>query len=480
MKDCTTFSAVEPISPTYSKALYDVSLFERSELKEFKKLYSEKLRFQSEQNLKVFLNVIMKTGFLNQLLINLSCLRGLEGRKEITFDEIKKITEIWIKYCTDGKETDDSGKNILIKLLDSKIFKPGELYNCIVIHQQRNYFNQKWFKTLNDRCQTLIDSLEKPKELTKKELEKISEIAVFGATYSTMKTRLETGLKYYETNKINNLEKIYLLTGRREIYLSELQQLKIIANIQSLKEKSKEKKIDNIAKLIDFVATNSKDSYSTCFDKARLVEMLNKIKEASEDCKFIKEKFTETNSLKELLEQIKLIQEKDLFLLAFSEVASELKNKELKNKMELVYSEQTNGVGIIREQAMPARANTKDTLLELLKKLKNNKENFNKILFVSNGPNILQQFGDVLSVSDGNGQFCLKAFEFGNIKNIAATCFALQPYITKLLNKDKLISQKSLNKEFLEKLNDIEINKDKAYELGLKQKLYNKTISLSF
>ena len=41
------------------------------------------------------------------------------------------------------------------------------------------------------------------------ELEKIDTIAVFGATYSIMKTRLETGLKYYREKKKSDPKKIW-------------------------------------------------------------------------------------------------------------------------------------------------------------------------------------------------------------------------------------------------------------------------------
>lgn len=454
-----TFDTVQLTSPTYSEALCDVGLLEITKLETFKILF-KKLHFEGEQNLKVFLNLIIKTGFLDELLINLSYLRGLEDKKEITHDEIIKIIKIRRDYYLRPK-TLNTAKLILVQLLASKIFEPCELYNCVVIHQQRNYFNQKWFKTLNDRCQTLIDSLVQQKELTGEELKKISEIAVFGATYSTMKTRLDTGLKYYKEKKKSKPKKIYLLTGQRQIYLSELKQLGIISdqNFKSLQEQN----ISNIGELMRFIGENPESAYSKWFDKSQLVEVLNKIKKASKDCKFTKEKFAETDNLKELLEQAKLIQEKDLFLLAFSEVASELKDKELKNKMELVYSDQTNGVGVMQEKTILPRSNTYDTLMQLLEKLKQNKEEFAKILFVSNDGNILQQFSDALSVSDGNGQICLEKFNFGTIKNISATCFALEPYIAKILEQQSI--QPCLAREHAEGLNGI-FDTEEAYRHG--------------
>lgn len=425
---------------------------------ELLKFARDKLFFFQEENMDAILKLLTLTGFKEDLLINLNYLRGIEKSREL--DNTERLTILNLN----NEELGD--KEYFRKLLKTGIINEKELFYLMLIHEQRHYFNLS-----DDMKKVLQTRIEKMSLLPNEpNLSNIDSIAVFGATYTTQKNRLIDGLKYYRNKKGVDPTNIYLLTGYRRMYISEFTGLGIVSkqdleDIKGLYEREYGKKLDNLNPdtLINFI--KKKEKLLSKFDDQKIKETLQRLN------------IYDKNKTKiELLTQISQLTEEDFFHLAVSELREQnFVNNE--QKIHFVVSNEMNGTNILNagshQKSKVKRANTEDTLRALWKI----NSNFDKMLFISNGPYTSQQFVSTLSIQDTQNIKVPKIYgkdaTHGTPANIAARHYGMISMVEKLFRQreDKiknLLSSKNVNKLKPHSYNfDKEIKNEKmAYKFG--------------
>ena len=425
---------------------------------ELLKFARDKLFFFKEENINAILKLLTLTDFKEDLLINLNYLRGIEQKTELNDTEKSTIIKLNNKKL--------KNKEYFRKLLKTDFINQKELFYLITMHEQRHYFNLS-----DDMKKTLQARIDKMPSLPNEpDLSDIDSIAVFGATYNVQKDRLINGLEYYRNKKGIDPTKIYLLTGYRRMYISEFNGLGIISkqdleDIKELYEKECGKKLDNLNpdELIDFI--KKKEELLSKFDDKKIKETLQHLN-----------MYDKNKTKIELLEQISQLTEEDFFHLAVTELKEQNFLNDKQN-IHFVVSNEMNGANIFNiapnQKSNVKRANTEDTLRALWEI----DSNFNKMLFISNGPYTLQQFTSTLSVQDTQNIKVPKIYgkdaTHGTPANIAARHYGMISMVEKLFRQreDKiqnLLSSKNVNQLKPHSSNsDEEIENEKmAYESG--------------
>ena len=376
------------------------------------------------------MNLFVATGFKNELFVNLNYLRGIENKPQLN----NKENEILNNLNSEKIEN----KDYFEKLLNTNLIDVNELYQLIVLHEQRHYFSMS--NDMITNVKNIIMSLDN-KIKQEPDLTNINKIAIFVSTYQMQKERLKNGLDFYKSKKDGkDPEKIYLLTGYRGIYLQELVQLNVILSEDLAKVKN-DGNLNNLktSGLIDFVSQNNNE-YLKFFNRENMIKTLENLQKSSPSFKDIKiNKDDDTLKLLTLLASIK---EKDLFELGKYEL--NIPN----NNVEVVFSDSTNGSNILHGENPKntvKRANTEDTLVELFKK----DPEFDKILFVSNDAFVSQQFVSTLTIQkDINNLKVGKAYgknsQHGDQRTIAARHYGIGPIVAKLLNSSNVDYKKYL------------------------------------
>lgn len=463
-------------NPSSTNGAIDIApqISDQIKLLRFQETYLKYMR--QEQN-RALISLIMKTGFRNDILVNLNYLKGISGKPKLSQQEIAAISQI------NAENSDDF--EYLQKLLSKNIVSVNELYQLIVIHEQRHNFGTDFPKD-DKGVKTYLEQL---KEIdTTIDMENIEKIAIFGSTYSVQKDRILSGKKYFEDAKGSEPKVIYLLSGFRRMYIEELVQLKILtedelSQIQNLYRESKGSEMQNIniQVLVNFASENDlvsnileskKDIIKTIFKQIisanskfpTELEAVNELGEKHQEDLKITEEDIDNLPFKELFEKFSLCGEIDFFKLA----ADELK---LSPQVVVpVYSRELGGTnirhGVLDEKQNVRRANTQDTL----KALFDMDTDIKKILFISNGAFVPQQHNAILDVvySRFNQipavvQVYGKDANAGTQKNIASRHFALLSPISKHLQKDE-INPKLLSGQMVSALNGI--TEEKAFEIG--------------
>ena len=431
---------------------------------ELLKFARDKLFFFKEENINAILKLLTLTDFKEDLLINLNYLRGIEQKTELNDAEKSTIINL------NNEKLEE--KEYFRKLLETGIINEKELFYLITMHEQRHYFNLS--DNMKKTLQTEIKKMSLP--FNEPDLSNIDSIAIFGSTYQTQKDRLINGLNYYRNKKGVDPTDIYLLTGHRIMNIGEFIQLGIISGedlrgIVGLYEKECGEKLDvlNPEPLINFIKNKEKTK------KEELLSKFNndKIQETLEKLGMYDENKTKI----ELLTKLSKLTEKDFFDLAVTELRKQnfIKNEQ---QIHIVYSNEMNGSNIFsnshfNQQSTTKRANTEDTLRALWEI----DSNFNKMLFISNGPYTLQQFTSTLSVQDTQNIKVPKIYgkdaTHGTPANIAARHYGMISMVEKLFRQreDKiqnLLSSKNVNQLKPHSSNsDEEIENEKmAYESG--------------
>ena len=436
---------------------------------ELLKFARNKLFFFKEENMNAILKLLTLTGFKEDLLINLNYLRGIEKLRELDNDEKSTILDLNNKKLKD--------KKYFQKLLKTGIINEKELFYLITMHEQRHYFN------LNDdmkkTLQTEIKKMSLP--FNEPDLSNIDSIAIFGSTYQTQKDRLINGLNYYRNKKGVDPTDIYLLTGHRIMNIGEFIQLGIISRqdlegIKDLYERECGEKLDvlNPEPLINFI--KNKEELLSKFNDEKIQETLQKFG-----------MYDEKKTKIELLTKVSKLTEKDFFDLAVTELRKQnfINNEQ---QIHIVYSNEMNGANILsnshfNQQSTTKRANTEDTL----KALWEINSNFDKILFVSNGPFVSQQFVSTLSIQDNKNnqdnqdnqnnqdnqdnqdikapKIYGKDATHGTPSHIAARHYGMIPMVEKLFKQRENKIQNLLSSKNTKQLKEIKNEKD-AYEFG--------------
>lgn len=421
------------------------------------KFAKDNLFFFREENIDTILKLLTLTGFKEDLLINLNYLRGTEKSREL--DNTERLTILNLN----NEELGD--KEYFQKLLKTGIINEKELFYLMLIHEQRHYFNLS--DEMKKELQTEIKKMSLP--FNEPDLSDIDSIAIFGSTYQTQKDRLINGLNYYRNKKGVDPTNIYLLTGYRIMNIGEFIQLGIISKedlegIKDLYERECGEKLDvlNPEPLINFI--KNKEELLSKFNDEKIQETLQKFG-----------MYDEKKTKIELLTKVSKLTEKDFFDLAVTELRQQnfIKNEQ---QIHIVYSNEMNGTNILsnshfNQQSTTKRANTEDTL----KALWEINSNFDKMLFVSNGPFVSQQFVSTLSIQDNqNNQDNqdIKAPKIygenathGTPSHIAARHYGMIPMVEKLFKQRENKIQNLLSSENTKQLKEIK-NEKEAYEFG--------------
>ena len=424
---------------------------------ELLKFARDNLFFFREENMDAILKLLTLTGFKEDLLINLNYLRGIEKSREL--DNTERLT---ILNLNNEKLGD---KEYFRKLLKTGIINEKELFYLMLIHEQRHYFN------LSDNMKKVLQTRIEKMSLLPNEpnLSNIDSIAVFGATYTTQKNRLVDGLKYYRNKKGVDPTDIYLLTGYRRMYVSEFMGLGIISkqdleDIKGLYEGEYGKKLDNLNPdtLINFI--KGKEKLLSKFDDQKIKETLQRLNI-----------YDKNKSKIELLKQISQLTEEDFFHLAVSELREQnfINNEQ---KIHFVVSNEMNGTNILntdfQQKSKVKRANTEDTLRALWKI----DSNFDKILFISNGPYTSQQFVSTLSIQDTQNIKVPKIYgkdaTHGTPANIAARHYGMASMVEKLFRQRE--------DEVRNLLSSKNVNKLKPYSYSLDKEIKNEKMAYKF
>ena len=424
---------------------------------ELLKFARDKLFFFKEENINAILKLLTLTDFKEDLLINLNYLRGIEQKTELNDAEKSTIINL------NNEKLEE--KEYFRKLLETGIINEKELFYLITMHEQRHYFNLS--DNMKKTLQTEIKKMSLP--FNEPDLSNIDSIAIFGSTYQTQKDRLINGLEYYRNKKGIDPTNIYLLTGYRIMNIGEFIQLGIISRqdlegIKDLYERECGEKLDvlNPEPLINFI--KKKEELLSKFNNEKIQETVQK-------CGMYDEKKTKI----ELLTKVSKLTEKDFFDLAVTELRKQnfINNEQ---QIHIVYSNEMNGSNIFsnshfNQQSTTKRANTEDTL----KALWEINSNFDKILFVSNGPFVSQQFMSTLSMQDNQNnqdnqdikvpKIYGKDATHGTPSHIAARHYGMIPMVEKLFKQRENKIQNLLSSKNTKQLKEIKNEKD-AYEFG--------------
>ena len=423
---------------------------------ELLKFARDKLFFFKEENINAILKLLTLTDFKEDLLINLNYLRGIEQKTELNDAEKSTIINL------NNEKLEE--KEYFRKLLETGIINEKELFYLITMHEQRHYFNLS--DNMKKTLQTEIKKMSLP--FNEPDLSNIDSIAIFGSTYQTQKDRLINGLNYYRNKKGVDPTDIYLLTGHRIMNIGEFIQLGIISGedlrgIVGLYEKECGEKLDvlNPEPLINFIKNKEKTK------KEELLSKFNndKIQETLEKLGMYDENKTKI----ELLTKLSKLTEKDFFDLAVTELRKQnfINNEQ---QIHIVYSNEMNGANILsnshfNQQSTTKRANTEDTLRALWEI----DSNFNKMLFITNGPYTSQQFVSTLSIQDTQNIKVPKIYgkdaTHGTPANIAARHYGMIPMVEKLFRQREDKIKNLLSSQNTNKLKEIKNEKD-AYEFG--------------
>jgi len=444
---------------------------------EFQRLY---LQYMKMNQNRALISLIVKTGFKDDILVNLNYLRGATKKPGLSSGEIDTIRQI----NAEGMDDFDYFK----KLLEvGAVADANELYQLIVLHEQRHNFSSTFPKNDTDILQYLKSLTDINQSI---DLTHTDKIAIFGSTYAVLKGRISDGLEYFRTRKnIENPTTLYLLSGFRRMYISELVQLDVITQeqlnrIETEYMRKNQTKLQNIRvqDLIDFLLENEA-IMRDIFDKDRekhIRSLFKQIIAAShkfkanitpvgdiekEHFKDLEMGYDDVDNLPfpELLQKFSLCEELDFFRLA----AFELKLSA--NLVALVYSQEMNGAnignGVMDDKKNVRRANTQDTL----KALFDIDKDVERILFVSNGSFVPQQHNAVLDVAytkfeaPVSVQVYGKNASAGDQTRIAARHFALLSPVAKYLKKD-FINPELLSGKKVKELDGVSI--EKAFDIG--------------